>query len=103
MPLHESKISPEKQIEAFFELTGVGAAISDVRGRFVRVNKKMCEITGYSASELVGMHFTDLTHPDDQQLSAEKFALARHHETSGYDLEKRYIRKDGSIIWVKIN
>ena len=78
----------------------VGAIVeADPTGRFITVNDHMCEMTGYSREELLNLKMMDLTHPEDQPRSHELFArLAAGGEP--YEIEKRYIRKDGSVIWV---
>jgi PAS domain S-box-containing protein len=85
-----------------FDAAPVGMAITDIDGRYTRINQAMCEFTGYSESELLGMHYADITHPDD----VEKNVLARQsllNATYGsFQMEKRYIRKDGREIWALI-
>ncbi len=78
----------------------VGAIVeADPTGRFITVNDHMCEMTGYSREELLDLQMMDLTHPEDQPHSRELLArLAAGGEP--YEIEKRYIRKDGSVIWV---
>jgi PAS domain S-box-containing protein len=74
-------------------------AETDTAGRFITVNDHMCEMTGYSREELLNMKILDLTHPEDLRYSQELLAkLASEGEP--YEIEKRYIRKDGSLIWV---
>ncbi len=78
----------------------VGAIVeADPTGRFIIVNDRMCEMTGYSREELLSLQMTDLTHAEDLPRSRELLArLAAGGEP--YEIEKRYIRKDGSVIWV---
>jgi PAS domain S-box-containing protein len=78
----------------------VGAIVeADPTGRFITVNDHMCEMTGYSREELLNLKMQDLTHPEDLLRSRELLdKLARGGEP--YEIEKRYIRKDGSVIWV---
>jgi PAS domain S-box-containing protein len=78
----------------------VGAIVeADPAGRFITVNDHMCEMTGYSREELLNLQMLDLTHPEDLTRSRELLAkLAAGGEP--YEIEKRYIRKDGSVIWV---
>ncbi|MDQ4001529.1 MAG: PAS domain S-box protein [Actinomycetota bacterium] len=89
---------------ATFELAGVGTAQADpATGRLLRVNPKLCEITGYSKEELLGMTFTQITHPEDRQKNIEGFQQTVRGETSEYEAEKRYVRKDGQDVWVSVN
>jgi PAS domain S-box-containing protein len=78
----------------------VGAIVeADPTGRFITVNDQMCTMTGYSRAELLTLQMLDLTHPEDLPRSRELLArLAAGGEP--YEIEKRYIRKDGSVIWV---
>jgi PAS domain S-box-containing protein len=94
----------EEQYRAIFELASVGIAQSDPRtGQWLRVNEKMCEITGYSADELLRMPISEVTHPEDRQNDWEAFQRVVQGEQPNYRLEKRYIRKDGSLAWVNVN
>ena len=97
-------LESESQLAAMFELASVGIAQADPRtGRWLRVNRKMCEITGYDTSELLAMHVPDITHPDDRQGDWELFERVVRGEAQAYQLEKRYIRKDGTPVWVNVN
>jgi PAS domain S-box-containing protein len=94
----------EDQFRAIFELASVGMAQADPRtGRFQRVNQKLCAITGYTADELLGMSFTEITHPEDRSRDWEAFQRVVRGEAPAYHNEKRYIKKDGTVIWVNIN
>ena len=94
----------EDQFRAIFDLASVGIAQADPRtGRWLRVNKKMCEITGYSAGELLQLHVLDITYSEDRQSDREAFERVVRGESPDYRMEKRYIRKDGALIWVNVN
>ncbi|MDI1449289.1 PAS domain S-box protein [Polyangium sp. 6x1] len=81
----------------------LGMAQADVRdGRLLRVNAYYCDITGYSAAEILGKSFSDLTHPDDRDKDAAGYREAAR-DGQVYRTEKRYIRKDGSIAWVRVH
>ncbi|HEX7578686.1 MAG TPA: PAS domain S-box protein, partial [Thermoanaerobaculia bacterium] len=94
----------EAQLRAMFDSASVGVAQTNPNtGRFSRVNPKLCLITGYSAEELLTRRFSDITHPDDRE---QGWALFQRTVTTGgsdYQLEKRYVRKDGSIAWVHVS
>jgi PAS domain S-box-containing protein len=92
----------ETRFEATFDQAAVGIALVAPDGRWLRVNRKLCAIVGYTAEELFAKTFQDITHPDDldADLAQVKDMLAR--KISTYDMEKRYFRKDGSIVWVKL-
>lgn len=85
---------------ATFELAGVGHVHVDLQGRWIRVNDRFCEMTGYRREELLAMSAEGLTHPDDVP---RLFASQLEMLSDGNDhasTEKRYVRKDGSILWV---
>ena len=94
----------EEEFRAMFELASIGIAQADPQtGRLLRVNQKTCEITGYSRGELLGMRISEFTHPEDRAEDAKRFQQALSAESADYRMEKRYIRKDGSIAWVNVN
>ncbi len=100
----ETLMLSEKQFRAMFETASIGMAQADLQtGRWLRVNRKMCEITGYSADEMLKLRISDVTHPEDRQRDWELFQRVIRGDQPDYHLEKRYIRKDGSLAWVNVN
>jgi len=94
----------EEQFRAMFEVASIGIAQADTRtGQWLRVNKKMCAITGYSADEMLQMRVPEITHPEDRQRDWEAFQRVVRGEAPNYRLEKRYLRKDGTLVWVNVN
>ena len=94
----------ETEFRTMFEMASIGMAQADPNtGRFLRVNQKLCSISGYSADELLQRRFSDITHPDDRQLDLEIFARLSGGLQSEYRIEKRYVCKNGSIAWVCVN
>jgi PAS domain S-box-containing protein len=90
----------EERFRATFNQAAVGIAHVALDGRWLRVNKKLCEIVGYSYQELRQKTFQDITHPDDLEVDlayAQQLLAGKIHT---YSMEKRYIRKDGSLIWI---
>ena len=93
----------EREFRAVFELAGSGKAMVDAAtGRFVRVNHKLCEMTGYEPDALLGMTFNDITHPDDRDWTARESARMMRGESPVYSVEKRYVCRDGRVIWVHV-
>ncbi|MEH1840619.1 MAG: PAS domain S-box protein [Nostoc sp.] len=92
----------EERFRAMFNQAAVGISLIALDGRFIQVNPAVCEITGYSYEELIQMNFHEITHPDDLEIDWENSRRVLAKEISGYSLEKRYIRKDGSIVWVNL-
>ncbi|MDO7833935.1 diguanylate cyclase [Sphingobium sp. HBC34] len=92
----------QRRFEATFLHAPVGIAHVALDGRFLLVNPRFCEISGYDAETLIRTGFRQITHPDD--LSADETLLARLHagELPRYTMEKRYIRADGTIIWINL-
>ncbi|MFN7949824.1 MAG: PAS domain-containing protein [Blastocatellia bacterium] len=99
-----ARLLSEAETQSFFELTSLGQAQADpVTGKFLRVNNKLCEMVGYPAAELLEMSFFDLTHPDDRASNADQWKQFVQGRRSEFTIEKRYVRRDGSIIWVFVN
>jgi two-component system, cell cycle sensor histidine kinase and response regulator CckA len=93
----------EREFRATFELAAVGQAQADPStGRLLRVNRKLCELLGYSEEELLATSFSDLTHPDDRERELGLFYLLAKGELPELAIEKRMIRKDGAEVWVRI-
>lgn len=96
-----SLAASEQHFRAFFEMASVGVAQADVRtGRYLRVNRKYCQIVGYSLEELQGLSYADITHPEDLQTDLDHVAGLLSGTSREFTIEKRYIRKDGGIVWV---
>ena len=89
--------------EHSFENAAVGMAHLGLTGEWLRVNRKLCEITGYSAQELVALTFQGITHPDDLPHDLVQLEQLLTRKTTSYETEKRYLRKDGNVIWVSLN
>jgi len=94
----------EEEFRTMFESASIGMGQADPRnGRFVRVNKKMCDITGYSECELLKLKILDITHPDDRDADNDLFCSVVRGEIPTYRIEKRYVRKDRKVVWVSVN
>jgi PAS domain S-box-containing protein len=94
----------EEHFRAIFEGAGVGNVECEATtGRFLLVNQEMGEITGYSADELLTMKFSDITHPEDREKNFALYQRFIKKEAPHYAVEKRYIRKDGTIVWVHVS
>ncbi len=89
----------EEQYRSIFENAAVAVAVVDPDGYLVDTNGTNCRFLGYDRSELIGMHFTALTHPEDVDIDAAQYEALIRGETNAYQIEKRYIRKDGSVVW----
>lgn len=93
----------DERLAATYDNAMVGIAETDATGRFLRVNGGLSSISGYSREELLARGFTDLTHPDDLQADLAEYARLITGEIDRYSLEKRYLRKDGTIAEVTVS
>ena len=92
----------EQLYRSTFELAAVGVAHTSPDGHWLRVNRKYCEIVGYSEQELHNLTFQNITHPDDLGADLAQAEKIKRGEIDTYSMEKRYIRKDGKPIWVNM-
>jgi PAS domain S-box-containing protein len=81
-------------------MVGIG---SDDFGRFIEVNRAFCKVTGYSEEELLESDVVVLTHPDDRDETIENMRAVARGAVARIELEKRYVRADGEVIWVQVN
>lgn len=94
----------EEQFRAAFDLATVGKVQVDLKtGLFLRVNKKFCEITGYSSEELLSMTFLDISDPNDREKDLARFNKMVAGDMPEVVVQKKYIRKDGKVIWIEVN
>lgn len=94
----EALRASEERMRLFFERQVVGMAITSPEKGWVKVNDKICEMLGYSADELAQLNWAELTYPDDLAADVAQFERLLSGEIDSYALEKRYVRKDGSIV-----
>ena len=90
----------EARFRATFEQAAVGIAHVAPDGRFLRINRKFCDIVGYSQEEMLERTFQDITHPEDPEADVEQVERLLRGEIATYTMEKRYLRKDSSPVWV---
>jgi PAS domain S-box-containing protein len=93
----------EERFRLTIDEAPIGMALVALDGRFVRVNRALCEIVGYSAAELQGLTFQAITHPDDLDADLALFGQLARGDIPRYQLGKRYIRKDGTIVDVLLS
>ncbi len=92
----------ETRFRGTFENSAVGIAHVSFNGAWLEVNDKLCEIVGYSRVELLGKKFAEITHPDDLEDNLEQIQQLIDDKIDNCSLDKRYMRRDGSIVWVGI-
>ena len=90
----------EERYRVTLDSAASGMANVGLDGRFRRVNRRFCEITGYSETEMLALTFQDITHPADVDSDLSQARQLAAGQIPWYTMEKRYIRKDGSVVWV---
>src|SRR5438132_2420943 len=93
----------EERFRGTFENAAVGIAHVDVTGRFLRVNEKLCDIVGYTRAELLAKTFQDITYAEDLEADLELFMRLLRGDVPSTSRDKRYVRKDGSPVWVAVS
>ncbi len=91
-----------RQFEAMFMDAAIGMCLTDDDGHFIRANPSFCQMVGYSEDELRGRSFAEFTHPDDRERNVRNFE-ALGDGGGAIEHEKRYVVRDGSVIWVLIS
>jgi diguanylate cyclase (GGDEF)-like protein/PAS domain S-box-containing protein len=91
----------EQKFREAFDLVGIGLTQVDLEGGFLVVNRRFCEMLGYTRDELIGKNFIDITHPDDRDADRDMVREARTASDIHINKEKRYMRKDGSTLWAQ--
>jgi two-component system cell cycle sensor histidine kinase/response regulator CckA len=94
--------STAERLKAILEHAPVGIVTNDRECHLIELNPAYQQICGYSAEELSGRRFTDLTHPEDMAKTLQSYEQLGSNKLQSYEMEKRYIRKDGKIIWVRV-
>ncbi len=93
----------EATFRAMFEVSSVGKIeIEPETGRFLRANAAMCKLVGYSEAELLALTVFDITHPDDRDRDRGLLRRMVSGELAVFDVEKRYIRKNGNAVWARV-
>ena len=100
----QTLIEIEQRFWTIFEQTSVGVTlIRSKTGEYLRVSQRFADILGYSVAELQTMTYRDITHPDDLKMDENNLAKLLRGEMRGLKISKRYIHKDGSVIWVNLH
>jgi diguanylate cyclase (GGDEF)-like protein/PAS domain S-box-containing protein len=96
-------LSIEKQYQNYFNLGLIGMAVTSLEKGWVDVNEKLCEILGYPREELIKLSWAEITYPDDLAADEAEFGRVLAGEIEGYAMDKRFIRKDGLVIYACIS
>src|SRR5690348_5120220 len=97
--LHQS----ERRFRGSFESASIGMALVALDGRFLEINRAFCELVGYTAEEMTTRDFQQITHPDDLALDLDYVQRTLAGELDSYQMEKRYLRSNGSEVWVMLS
>ena len=98
--LEQALRASETHFSTAFEHAAIGMSLVGLDGRWLKVNRALCQLTGYSEEELLATRFHDITHPDDLEPDLAHIDDLLAGNTHSFQMEKRYFRKDGSIVWV---
>jgi diguanylate cyclase (GGDEF)-like protein/PAS domain S-box-containing protein len=90
----------EARFRAAFEQAAIGIAHTSLERRYLQVNRRFCDMLGYSREEIIGRPASAFTHPDDREPAQGYRGRLLSGEAQSLSAEKRYLRKDGSVIWV---
>jgi PAS domain S-box-containing protein/putative nucleotidyltransferase with HDIG domain len=97
-----ARVESDELFHAAFEQAAVGMAQVDLEGRFLRVNRCLCKMLGYTPEEMLELTFGEITHPEEAGRDLEQARKMLAGESTTHRVEKRYIRKDGSAVWANL-
>jgi PAS domain S-box-containing protein len=92
-----------KEFQSYFENGSVGMSVSSPGRGWIELNQKFCQMLGYSKEELIGINWMDLSHPEDLQANLDYYNLALQGKLDRYQMDKRFIRKDGQTLFVTLS
>ncbi len=95
--------SSESKFQSIFENAAIGIALVTPTGSWMQVNDDLCKILGYSREELTNLTFQEITYSEDLDKDLMLLNQLVNGEINRYEIEKRFIRKDGTVIWISLN
>jgi len=98
----ESLLQSDKFFRTVFEAAPLGIAIADPDGYFIEINRAFHRLLGYDPQEVRELTFADITHPDDRQETVRLSLQARNGTLNAYEVEKRYLKKNGDFLWAVV-
>ena len=99
----DALLESERRFRGSFESASIGMALVSTDGRFLEINRAFCELLGYDAETMITRTFQQITHPDDLALDLDYVDRTLAGEFDSYQMEKRYIRSNGSAVWVMLS
>ncbi|KTD46443.1 sensor domain-containing diguanylate cyclase [Legionella quateirensis] len=101
--VNETLEESEKRFRSAFDNAAIGMALVSLEGHWLKVNKSLCKIIGYTEQELLKINFQQITYPDDLQKDLNYVRQLLDGIISAYQMEKRYICKNGTIVWILLS
>lgn len=103
MELIESLAANQEKFFQVFDYAPIGMALVSPTGKWIKVNKSLCTLLGFSQEEFLPLTFQDITHPDDLDADLADLGRMLRKEIDSYSMDKRYFHKDGQIVWASLN
>lgn len=103
LSLEESLLTGQEIFQAAMEAASIGLALARPDGHWAKVNRGLCSLLGYSEKELLASDFQSITHPDDLEADLALVRRTLTGEAALYRMEKRYLHKDGRVIWTLLS
>lgn len=100
---HQDLQRSEERFSSAFEHASIGMALVSPEGRWIKVNRALCRLLGYTPGELYQRTFQDLTHPDDLEADVAQVRQVLAGEILSYQMEKRYFHKEGRLVWALLS
>ena len=97
------ELTPDQLFQHAFEYAAIGMALVDPQGQFLKANRALCRLVGYTEAELLARTFQDITFPDDLELDLGFVQRLLRGEASDYQIEKRYIHRHRHLVWVLLS
>ena len=98
----ETLLQSEARFRSIYEQAAVGIEQVALDGSLLMVNQALCRMLGYEESELLGKNTAEITHPDDHARELELFHAMQRQQRNSYEIEKRYLHRDHSVVWVHV-
>lgn len=100
--VEEALRQSEERFRTTFDHAAMGLAHTDLNGGWLLINQRLLDLYGYTRDELSALRFQDITHPDDLEADLTQLERLLAGEIDSYSLEKRYLRKDGAVLWAHV-